>query len=334
MQEAATPKVERRLAAIVAAAVVGYSRLMGTDEEGTLARLKRNSDVPQDKRITFRMGTNLGDVIAKTGDLFGDGVNVAARLETLCEPGCIAISRTVRDQSRDKLPFVFADAAEHEVKNIARPVRVYALTAAAIEALPEAQPMGSPQGIGRRSAASTPVITIAALASLIVLAVGLWWLHSSDIVPSRTVVLATADKQTPPAALVTAVAPSAALAKLATQTALRMSIVVLPFTNLSGDPGQEYFANGFTEDLTTDRSRISGSFVIVRTTAETYKGKAPSGKEIASELGVRYVLEAGIQKAGNHVRVNAQLIYGQMGAHLWAERYDLDTAELKNAGRT
>ncbi|SEC20512.1 TolB amino-terminal domain-containing protein [Rhizobiales bacterium GAS188] len=377
MQEAAAPRVERRLAAIMAADVVGYSRLMGADEEGTLARLKahrrelgdpkirehrgrivkttgdgmlvefvspveavrcaveiqrgmvtRNSDVPEDQRITFRMGINLGDVIAEKGDLFGDGVNVAARLESLCEPGGVSISRTVRDQIRDKLPFVFADAGEHEVKNIARPVRVYALTAAAIEALPEAQPMGSPQGIGRRSVAGIPVIAIAALASLIVLAGGFWWLHSSDITPSRAVVSATADKQTPPAALITAVAPSAALAKLAAPTAPRMSIVVLPFTNLSGDPSQEYFADGFTEDLTTDLSRISGSFVIARTTAYTYKGKALSGKEIASELGVRYVLEGGVQRASNHVRVNAQLIDGETGAHLWAERYDRDSADF------
>ena len=338
-QEAATRRVERRLAAIVAADVVGYSRLMGADEEGTLAQLKahrrelgdpkikehrgrivkttgdgmlvefvspveavrcaveiqrgmvtRNSDVPQDKRITFRMGINLGDVIAEEGDLFGDGVNVAARLETLAEPGGIAISRTVRDQIRDKLPFVFTDAGEHEVKNIARPVRVYALTATAIEALPEAQPMGSPHGLGRRGVAGIPVVAIAALASLIVVAGGIWWLHSSDMTTSRAVVSVTADRQTPPATLITAVAPSAALAKLAAAPAPRMSIVVLPFTNLSGDPALEYFADGFTENLTTDFSRISGSFVIARTTAYTYKDKTLSGKEIASELSVRYLL--------------------------------------------
>ncbi|SDR39174.1 TolB amino-terminal domain-containing protein [Rhizobiales bacterium GAS113] len=378
MQEAATPRVERRLAAIMAADVVGYSRLMGADEEGTLARLKahrrelgdpkikehrgrivkttgdgmlvefvspveavrcaveiqrgmvtRNSKVPQDQRITFRMGINLGDVIAEKGDLFGDGVNVAARLETLCEPGGIAISRMVRDSIRDKLPFIFADAGEHEVKNIARPVRVYALTAAAIEALPEARLMGSPQGIERRSVAGIPVIAFAALASLIVVAGGFWWLHSSDVTPSRAVVSATAEsKPAPAAALVTAVAPSAALAKLAAPTAPRLSIIVLPFTNLSGDPSQEYFADGFTENLTTDLSRISGSFVIARTTAYTYKGKALSAKEIAGELGVRYVLEGGVQKAANHVRVNAQLIDGETGAHLWAERYDRDSADF------
>ena len=361
----------------MAADVVGYSRLMGANEEGTLAQLKahrrelgdpkikehrgrivkttgdgmlvefvspveavrcaveiqrgmvtRNSDVPQDKRITFRMGINLGDVIAEEGDLFGDGVNVAARLEALCKPGGIAISRTVRDQIRDKLPFVFTDAGEHEVKNIARPVRVYGLTAAAIEGLPEAQPMGSPQSIGRRGVAGMPAIAIAALASLIVLAGGIWWLHSSDITLFPAVVSATADKQAPPAALITAVAPSAALAKLAAAPPPRMSIVVLPFTNLSGDPSQEYFADGFTEDLTTNLSRISGSVVIARTTAYAYKGKLVGGRQIASELGVGYVLEGGVQKAGNTLRVNARLIDGETGAQLWAERYDRDSADM------
>jgi adenylate cyclase len=376
MQEAATPRVERRLAAIMAADVVDYSRLMGTDEEGTLAQLKahrrelvdpkikqhhgrivnttgdgmlvefaspveavrcaievqrgmvsRNAEIAADKRITFRMGIDFGDVNTEKDDLSGDGVNVAA----LCEPGGVAISRTVRDQIRDKLPFVFADASDHEVKNIAG-VRVYKLVfklaAAAIEALPEAQLIASPQGVTRRGFAGIPTIAIAALASLIVVAGGIWWLHSSDITPLPAVVSATADKQAPPAALITAVAPSAALAKLSAAPAPRMSIVVLPFTNLSGDPSQEYFADGFTEDLTTDLSRISGSFVIARNTAETYRGKALSEKQIASELSVRYVLEGGVQKAGNHVRVNAQLIDGETGAHLWAERYDRDSADF------
>ena len=204
-QEAGTTGVERRLAAIVAADVVGYSRLMRADEEGTLFQLKghrrelvdpkikehrgrivktsgdgllteffspveavrcavevqrgmvtRNSDVPPEKRIIFRVGINLGDVIAEKEDLFGDGVNVVARLEALCEPGGVAISRTVRDQIRDKLPFVFEDAGEHEVKNIARPVRLYKLAAAAIEALPESVLTGSPVGVRRRSVFGRP----------------------------------------------------------------------------------------------------------------------------------------------------------------------------------
>ena len=386
----APPRVERRLAAIMAADVVGYSRLMGADEAGTLAQLKvhrrelvdpkieehrgrivkatgdgmlvefvssvesvrcaveiqrgmvtRNSDVPQDKRITFRMGINLGDVIAEQGELFGDGVNLAALNEALCEPGGIAISRAVREQIRDKLPFAFTDIGEHEVKNIARPVRVYALTAAAIEALPEAHLSGSPKKLRLRNLARSPFILGSAraiivipliagsvLASMLVLGGVFLWHRSPDNSPSATVISATADRSASPGPLITAVAPSAALAKLAAAPAPRMSIVVLPFTNLSGDPSQDYFADGFTENLTTDLSRIPGSFVIASTTANTYKGKALSGRQIASELGVRYVLEGGVQKAGNQLRVNAQLIDGETGAHLWAERYDRDSADL------
>jgi TolB-like protein/class 3 adenylate cyclase/Tfp pilus assembly protein PilF len=359
-QEADTLKFERRLAAIMAADVFGYSRLMGADEEGTLTQLKahrrqlvdpqikqhhgrivkttgdgmlvefaspveavrcaveiqrgmvtRNAGVPEDKRITLRVGVNLGDVIAEKDDLYGDGVNVAARLENLAEPGGIAISRMVRDAIRDKLHFIFEDTGEHEVKNIARPVRVYALTGAAIEGLPEALRAGT---AGRRRIAGIPVIAGAAVASLVLIAGGLWWLRSSDLTSSRT-------------SAVLEVPPSAALARLAAQTAPRMSLVVLPFTNLSGDPTWEYFADGFTEDLIAELSRIRGSFVIARASAFTYKGKVESEKQIASELGVRYVVEGGIQKAGDHIRVSAQLIDGETGAHLWAERYDRDNAD-------
>ena len=180
----------------------------------------------------------------------------------------------------------------------------------------------------RREPTIMAVVAAAVFATVVIVAGGTWWLHSSDIMPFPAVVSATADKQTPPAALITAVAPSAALAKLAGAPPPRMSIVVLPFTNLSGDPSQEYFADGFTENLTTDLSRISGSFVIARSTANTYKGKALSAKEIASELGVRYILEGGVQKAGNHFRVNAQLNDGETGAHLWAERYDRESTDF------
>jgi class 3 adenylate cyclase/TolB-like protein/cytochrome c-type biogenesis protein CcmH/NrfG len=358
-QEADTLKVERRLAAILAADVFGYSRLMGADEEGTLAQLKahrrqlvdpkirqhhgrivnttgdgmlaefaspveavrcaveiqrgmvtRNAEIAADKRIIFRAGINLGDVIAEKGDLFGDGVNVAARLENLAEPGGITITRMVRDAIRDKLPFDFADTGEHQVKNIARPVRVYALSSGAVEGLPEALPAGT---AGRRRIASIPVIAGAAVASLVLIAGGLWWSRSSDFASSRT-------------SAVLEVPPSAALARLAEQSAPRMSIVVLPFTNLSGDPAQEYFADGFTESLTSEISHLRGSFVIARASAFTYKGKVEGEKQIAHELGVRYVVEGGIQKLGNHIRVNAELIDGETGSHLWAERYDRDSA--------
>jgi len=180
-----------------------------------------------------------------------------------------------------------------------------------------------PRRAERRLLTITAIFMAAALATI-----AFWWLRSGDISPSPTVIPAMADKPESPAPLITAVGSSAALAKLATQTAPRMSIVVLPFTNLSGDPNQEYFADGFSEDLTTDLSHIPGSFVIASTSANTYKGKALSGKEIASELGVRYVLEGGVRKAGDHVRVNAKLIDGETGAHLWAQRYDRDSADF------
>jgi adenylate cyclase len=261
-------------------------------------------------------------------NLFGDGVNVAARLETLCEPGGIAISRTVRDQIRDKLPFIFADAGEHEVKNIARPVRVYALTAAAIEALPEAQLMGSPQSIGRHSVASIPVIAIAALASLIVLAGGFWWVHSSDITPSRAVVSATADKQAPPAATAAFVPPVIGLAH-----APPLSLVVLPFSNLGGDQAQDYLVDGITEDLTTDLSQVQGTLVIARNSAFTYKGRADDVKQIGEELGVRYVVKGSVQpRSGGSLRVNADLVSTETGANLWADRFDIDLAN-PNAGQ-
>src|SRR4029077_18219435 len=202
---------------------------------------KRNAAIPVDQRIEFRIGINLGDVIAEGGDIFGDGVNVAARLEALAEPGGICISRTVREQIRDKLTYPFEDLGDQSVKNIARPVRVYALRAEAVAALP---------------------------------------------------------------------ASSAPLARLVSQpvVAPRLSIVVLPFVNMSGDPEQGYFADGITEDLTTDLSRIENMFVISRNTAFTYKDKPVNAKQIGRELNVRYVLEGSIRRSGNRVRANAQLI--------------------------
>jgi TolB-like protein/class 3 adenylate cyclase len=300
----------RRLAAILAADVAGYSRLMGADEEGTLERLKavrrqlvdpkikerqghivkttgdgllvefpsvvdavrcaaevqrgmidREPELPDERRIRFRIGINLGDVIAEGDDIFGDGVNVAARLEALAEPGGICISRTVRDQIRDKLPYPFEDRGEQSVKNIARPVRVYALRPEAIAELP-ASSERSP----------TPI--------------------------SQTVV------------------------------APRMSIVVLPFANMSSDPEQQYFADGITEDLTTDLSRLADMLVISRNTAFTYRNKPVDTKQIGRELNVRYVLEGSIRRSANRVRVNVQLIDAETDTHLWAERFDHDTDDL------
>jgi len=302
--------VERRLAAILAADVAGYSRLMGTDEEGTHERLQahfrqfvdpkieehrghivkntgdgllaefasvvdavrcaaeiqrgmidREPTVPDERRIRFRIGINLGDVIAEDDDIFGDGVNVAARLEGLAEPGGICISRTVRDQIRDKLPYPFEDMGELNVKNITRPVRVYTLRRQAVADLP-----------------------------------------ASSVPPATSI----------------------------SQRALapRLSIVVLPFANLSDDREQQYFADGITEDVTTDLSRIADMFVISRNTAFTYRNKPVDTKQIGRELGVRYVVEGSVRRSGDQVRVNAQLIDAEMDAHLWAERFDRDTADL------
>jgi len=310
--------VERRLAAILAADVAGYSRLMGADEEGTLERLKahrrqlvdpkiaeyrgrivkttgdgmlvefpsvvdavrcaaeiqramvdRTADVPDPRRIAFRIGVNLGDIMADGRDIYGDGVNIAARLEALAEPGGICISRVVRDQIRDKLPYPFEDMGEQTVKNIARPVRAYLLSAAAVAALPPVIPSARPRSARR---------------------------------------YAKARKDAP-----------------------RLSIVVLPFTNLSNDPEQEYFADGITDDLTSDLSRIAGSFVIARTTAFTYKGKPVDVRQMGRELGVHYVLEGSVRRLGERVQVNVQLIEAESGAHAWADRFDTDRRDVAEA---
>jgi adenylate cyclase len=308
----------RRLAAILAGDVAGYSRLMGADEEGTLDRLKahrrqlvdpkikehrgrivkttgdgmlvefssvvdavrcaveiqramvdRNAETDDDKRITFRIGVNVGDVIIDGGDIFGDGVNIAARLEALAEPGGVCISRTVRDQIRDKLPYAFDDLGEQSVKNIARPVRTYALDMAKIAALP-------------------PVAVSALLES-----------------PPRR-------RRPRPAAPF-------------------LSMIVLPFANLSSDPDQEYFADAISDDLTTDLSRIPGSFVIARNTAFTYKGKPVDAKQLGRQLNIRYVIEGSVRRAGDQILVNIQLIDAETGAHLWADRFESDCRNLLEA---
>jgi adenylate cyclase len=347
----------RRLTAILAADVAGYSRLMGADEEGTHERLKghlrelvepkiaehrgrvvkntgdgmlaefssvvdavrcaaevqramadRNAETPEDKRITFRVGINLGDVIAEPDDIYGDGVNVAARLEALAEPGGICVSRVVRDQIRDKLPYPFEDKGEQSVKNIARSVRVFALRPEAIAELPvRSMPAGAP-----RRRRSVPWAVVAAALAAIVFAVVAWWgwsgTRSSSTEPATVAATTTSITQPP--------------------TAPRLSIIVLPFSNLSNDPEQQYLADGITEDLTTDLSRIAHMFVISRNTAFTYKDKPINARQLGRELGVRYVLEGSVQRSGNHVRVNAQLIAAETDAHLWAERFDRDMGDL------
>jgi adenylate cyclase len=295
------PKVERRLAAILAADVAGYSRLMGIDEEGTHARLKahrrelidpkivehhgrmvkltgdgalvefpsvvgavrcaidiqrgmgeRNAKSPEEKRIEFRVGINVGDIIVDGEHIYGDGVNVATRLEALCEPGDICVSQVVRDQARDKVDIAFEDAGDQQLKNIAWPVRVYKVR------------LGPP---------------------------------SSEFRPA----LALPDKP---------------------------SIAVLPFANLSGDPGQDYFSDGITEDIITELSRFSDLFVIARNSSFTYKGRAVDVRQVGRELGVRYVLEGSIRRAADRVRIRAELIDATTGANRWAERYDRELTDV------
>jgi TolB-like protein/class 3 adenylate cyclase len=297
-------RVERRLSAIMSADVAGYSRLMGLDETGTARILhehraiadavvakhggrivkttgdglliefpsvvdavecavavqtvmaKRNEGVLQDRRLLFRIGINLGDILIEGDDILGDGVNVAARLEGIAEPGGICISSSAYDQVRGKVTVEFSDLGEQSLKNIARPVHVYAV-------VPNCSPSGA-QGN------ATPDLFLAP----------------------------------------------------------RLSIMVLPFANIGSDPEQDYFVDGVTESLTTDLSRIVGSFVIGRHTAFTYKGKAVDLKQIGRELNVRYVLEGSVQRSGNRLRVNVQLIDALSGNHLWAERFDKPVADL------
>jgi adenylate cyclase len=265
---------------------------------------ERNAETPEDKRLTFRIGVNLGDVIVEEHDIFGDGVNVAARLEGLAEPGGICISRVVRDQIRDKLPYPFEDRGEQSVKNIVRSVQVYALRPEAVAELPiSGPPIALPRRRGKLVWAA-----LTALAALVV-AVTAWSLWPTiTSAPRSAGAIATSIVQP-------FVAP-------------RLSIVVLPFSNLSSDPEQQYLADGMTEDLTTDLSRIAHMFVISRNTAFTYKGKAINAREIGRDLHVRYVLEGSVQRSANKVRVNVQLIEAEADKHLWAQRFDRDMGDL------
>ena len=292
--------VERRLAAILAADVAGYSRLIGADEEGTLAQLKafrktlvdptiakhrgrivkttgdgmlvefasavdaarcaveiqrdmadENTEIPQVKRIEFRIGIHLGDIILDDNDIFGDGVNIAARLESIAVPGGISISRAVHDQVRDRINVCFDDKGEIALKNIARPLQVFAIS-------------------GAKESKTT-------------------------VSPESKPALALPDKP---------------------------SIAVLPFQNMSGDPEQDYFADGMVEEIITALSHFKALFVIARNSSFTYKGRAVDVKQVGRELGVRYVLEGSVRKAANRVRITGQLVDTATGAHLWADRFD------------
>src|SRR5262245_41462126 len=247
---------------------------------------ERNREVPPEQRIEFRIGINLGDIILDGDDIFGDGVNVAARLESIAEPGGICISSAAYEQVRDKMPFAFKDRGEQRVKNITHPVHVYSLQAGAEtkQALPREKVPPGP----RRFRAQIGYAALGLMAAL--LAVAIWF-------------------------------TSARGPQVLGQPS-RLSLIVLPFANLSGDPTQGYLGDVITEELTTSLSRIRNSFVVARSTAFTYKGKAVDVRQIGRELGVRYVLEGSQQQSSGRVRVSAQLINAETGAHLWAEQFD------------
>ena len=346
----ASERVERRLTAILAVDVAGYSRLMGADEEGTLALLKthrrelvdpkiaehrghivkttgdgllaefasvvdavrcavefqremavRNTGVLPDRRIEFRVGVNLGDVISEEGDIFGDGVNVAARLEALAEPGGICVNRAVRDQVRDKVDLAFEDLGEQQVKNIARPVRAYRVVTDASLGLAAAAP-------GRRRQVPRWVVATG-IAGLVLGASGaaaFWRLYQPHHV-----------------------APTAASPPATTPTLPdKPSIAVLPFTNLSGDPAQDYLADGLTENLLDALAQNPSLFVIARNATQVYRGKAAAPRAVATDLSVRYVLEGSVQKSGDRIRVTAQLIDAVTDNHLLSQKYDRNLNDL------
>lgn len=357
---------ERRLAAVLMADVVGYTRLMGVDEAGTHACLKtirrevvdpsvkrhdgrlvkstgdgvlvefpsaveavacavevqramrdRNAGVPEDKRIVFRMGLNVGDLIIDEGDIFGDGANVAARLESLCAPGGICISRAVRGQIRDKAPYAFDDLGEQLVKNVARPVRAFQVHLDPLSREPISSPKPMSAGSGWLPWKISGAVVIAAAA----VAVAWWSYPRAVLIPNDRTTMA-------PVAQPAATATTQPMQPAPSRPAPRLSIIVLPFANLNDDPEQEHVADGMTDDVTTDISRISGSFVIARNTAFTYKRKAVDVTEIGRELGVRYALEGSVRRIGDKLRVNARLIDAETGGHLWADRFEGEIAKL------
>ena len=267
------------------------------------AMLSRNAAEPEDKRVIFRIGINVGDIIIDGDDIFGDGVNIAARLESLCEPGGLCISRTAHDQIRNKLLLPFADLGEQTVKNIAQPVGVFGLAAKDIAALPEEELPQAPQTAKPAvEVAPTPrrraVLFAAAIVILIVVA-STWFVRQHGWTLGGNVA-----------------------------STGRHSIVVLPFANLSGDPEQAYLADGLTTKITTDLSRAAGLFVIAATTANTFKEKQANVQQVGKDLGVRYALQGNVQRSGEKIRINAQLADTSSGGQLWAETFDGDRSDL------
>jgi len=344
----AVDRVLRKLAAILAADVAGYSRLVREDEEGTLAAVKvdfaeafdpniaahggrtfktmgdgllaefssvvdavrcaveiqrtmanRNAIRPEDRRIEFRIGINLGDVVAQGDDLHGDGVNVSARLEGIADPGGICISGTAFDHIQKNVDVGYEFLGEREVKNIAQPVRVYRV-------LTNPDDAGKLIGVARGTPGTRKWLAIAVSMVLLAAVAGSvawlrpWGKYDEPVATGRTGILSSA----------------------------RPSIAVLPFANMSDEKEQEYFSDGMTEDLITDLSRISALTVIARSSTSAYKGKSPDFRNIAKDLGVTHVIEGSVRKAGGRVRITAQLIDATTGAHLWANRYDREMKDI------
>lgn len=338
---------ERRLSTILVSDVVGYSKLMAVDEQGTFAQLKaiekeliepkteqyhgrvvkltgdgalmefasvvdaalfaldvqhaledRNAEIPEDRRIRFRIGINIGDVIVSQDDIYGDGVNIAARLQQIAEPGTVFVSRYVFNHAKGKADLQFECLGKKHVKNIPEPVEVYKVTPAV---------SGRHPSTHRPATTSNLMRQVMLIVGPLLLIVGgsLAWLRPWD------------------AAIDTAV-----VARMAYPLPERPSIAVLPFANVSGDAEQEYFADGMTDDLITDLSQVSGLFVIARNSVFTYKGKPIRVQQVAEELGVRYVLEGSVRRAQGRIRINAQLTDATTGRHLWAERYDRDYKDI------
>jgi len=335
--------MKRRLAAILAADMVGYSRLMGADEEGTIARLRAlraelidpsiakhggrlvkttgdgllvefpsvvdaarnavevqrkmaeyNVGLPQDQRVDFRIGINQGDIVVEGDDILGDGVNVAARLEGLAEPGGICISERVYSDVRGKLDVGFEDMGEQALKNIAEPVRAYRVL---LETEAAGKTVAAPAR-ARRLPRPSMALSAATIALLVIGVGSIWWRPwAPEVEPARP-------------------------ERMAFPLPDKPSIAVLPFTNMSGDPEQDYFAEGLTSDLITDLSKVSGLFVIARNSTANYTDSSVNIGQVAEELGVRYILEGSVRHEGDEVRINTRLIDALTGSHQWAERYD------------
>ena len=344
----ATEEFKRKLTAILSADVKGYSRLMGEDEEATVRTITahrkaitaviqkyrgrvvdspgdnilaefasvvdavqsavemqevvraKNAELPDDRRMEFRIGINLGDVIQEGDRIYGDGVNIAARLEGLADPGGICISGSAYEQIENKLALGYEYAGEHTVKNIVKPIRVYKV------------PTG-PKAAAQVTEEKRPVPRWQRTAFALVIAL--------LVVTGGVAIWRSYRPSSPPTEV-------ALLEKMAFPLPDKPSIAVLPFANLSGDPSQDYLSDGTTENIITALSKISNLFVIARNSAFTYKGKTVKIQQVAEDLGVRYVLEGSVQKAGERVRINAQLVDGLTGRHLWAERYDRQISDI------